>query len=74
MKISPDYDIAILGGGLAGLTAALYAARAGHAVAVFEKGPHAGGRATTQETDGYYFNQGLTPFTGRVRAAGSWAN
>lgn len=58
MKISPDYDIAILGGGLAGLTAALYAARAGHAVAVFEKGPHAGGRATTQETDGFYFNQG----------------
>lgn len=58
MKISPDYDIAILGGGLAGLAAALYAARAGHSVAVFEKGPHAGGRATTHETDGFYFNQG----------------
>lgn len=58
MKRTPSYDIAILGGGLAGLTAALIAARAGRAVAVFEKASHLGGRATTQETGGFYFNQG----------------
>lgn len=58
MHTSPSYDIAILGGGLAGLTAALYAARAGRSVILFEKASHLGGRAGTQETDGFYFNQG----------------
>jgi phytoene dehydrogenase-like protein len=51
-------DIAIVGGGLAGLAAATYAARAGHSVVVFEKAPQPGGRATTQEVDGFHFNQG----------------
>jgi phytoene dehydrogenase-like protein len=58
MNHTPSHDIAILGGGLAGLTAALIAARAGRSVAVFEKASHLGGRATTQETGGFYFNQG----------------
>lgn len=52
------FDVAVIGGGLAGLTAALIAGRAGRSVIVLEKGPHAGGRATTQNVEGFHFNQG----------------
>lgn len=52
------FDVAIVGGGIAGLAAAVYAARSGRAVVVFEQGAHAGGRATTRVTGGYHFNQG----------------
>lgn len=58
MNQLPKFDIAVIGGGLAGLTAALIAGRAGRSVVLFEKGPHAGGRATTQKVDGFHFNQG----------------
>lgn len=58
MNQLPKFDVAVIGGGLAGLTAALIAGRAGRSVIVFEKGPHAGGRATTQNVDGFHFNQG----------------
>lgn len=58
MKTPHVYDLAILGGGLAGLTAALIAARAGKSVLLLEKAPRLGGRATTQDTSGFLFNQG----------------
>lgn len=51
-------NIAIIGGGLAGLTAATYLARTGYDVTVFEQSTGYGGRARTQEHDGFYFNQG----------------
>ncbi|MBM3910372.1 MAG: NAD(P)/FAD-dependent oxidoreductase [Thaumarchaeota archaeon] len=51
-------NVAIIGGGLAGLTAATYLARAGYDVTVFEQSTGYGGRARTQEHDGFYFNQG----------------
>lgn len=57
-QFSSSFDIAIVGGGLAGLTAALYAARAGHAVVLFEKDSHGGGRATTHVAQGFHLNQG----------------
>lgn len=44
--VSPD-PIAIVGGGVAGLTAALRLAQAGQRVAVFEKRPEVGGQAAT---------------------------
>lgn len=47
----------VIGAGLAGLTAAATAARAGRAVVVFEAGT-VGGRARTDEQGGYRFNQG----------------
>jgi phytoene dehydrogenase-like protein len=50
--------IAIIGGGLAGLTAATYLARTGYNVTVFEQSTGYGGRARTQEHSGFYFNQG----------------
>ncbi len=52
-------DVAVVGGGLAGLTAACYLARAGVAVTVFEKAPALGGRAATQDYEGYRFNRGV---------------
>ena len=51
-------DVAIVGGGLAGLTAATILARAGKTVALYEKAQHIGGRAITQAYGEFYFNLG----------------
>lgn len=52
------HEIHIVGGGLAGLTAAAFAARAGARVTVHETRHRLGGRATTDERDGFRFDQG----------------
>lgn len=51
--------VVIVGGGLAGLSAACYLARAGVAVTVFERSAGLGGRAASQVQDGYTFNRGI---------------
>ena len=51
-------DVAVIGGGMAGLTAACYLARAGRGVTVFEQAPVPGGRAATQHSGGFAFNRG----------------
>ena len=51
-------SVAIVGGGLAGLTAAAYLARAGHAATLYEQAAELGGRARTQDHEGYRFNFG----------------
>jgi phytoene dehydrogenase-like protein len=48
----------VVGGGLAGLTAAATLARAGRRVTVLEAGEHLGGRARTRHRDGYDLNLG----------------
>ncbi len=49
----------IVGGGIAGLTAATLLGRAGKSVVVLEQAEHLGGRAATQTTpDGFHFNIG----------------
>lgn len=51
-------DVVVVGGGLAGLAAGAYLARAGRQVSVLEKARRPGGRARTRERDGYLFNLG----------------
>lgn len=51
-------DVVIVGGGLAGLSAACYLAREGKSVTLFEKSSQLGGRATTQRYDAFAFNRG----------------
>ena len=48
----------VIGGGLAGLTAAASLARAGWDVTVLEAGEHLGGRARTRRRDGFELNLG----------------
>src|SRR5262245_32831781 len=48
----------VIGGGLSGLTAAIYLARGGKNVLLIEKSNELGGRARTQVSNGYYFNLG----------------
>ncbi|HEX4996847.1 MAG TPA: FAD-dependent oxidoreductase [Terriglobia bacterium] len=52
------YDVAVIGGGLAGLTAAALAGRAGKSVVVYERAETLGGRAGTRNVDGFHFNLG----------------
>jgi phytoene dehydrogenase-like protein len=51
-------DVAVVGGGLAGLAAATYLARAGRSVTLFEKSRTIGGRATTHAKGDFRFNIG----------------
>ncbi len=53
-----DYDVVVIGGGLAGLTAAAYASRGAASVLVTDARTEVGGRARTERCDGFSFNQG----------------
>lgn len=53
-----ETDVVVVGGGLAGLTAATVAARAGARVVLLEARSGLGGRARTQERGGYSINEG----------------
>jgi phytoene dehydrogenase-like protein len=55
----PQTDVVVIGGGMAGLSAACYLARAGLSVALFEKSANLGGRAASQNHEGYLFNRGI---------------
>lgn len=52
------FDVAIVGGGVAGLAAAAYLGRAGLAAVVIEKGSELGGRARTASENGFFLNLG----------------
>jgi len=51
-------DVAVIGGGVAGLAAAALIARSGKPVRLFEQSHALGGRAQTKQQDGYYLNIG----------------
>src|SRR5690242_34576 len=57
-SVPTQVDVAVVGGGLAGLAAAATAARAGRSVVLFEQAPVPGGRARTRTEDGFSFNIG----------------
>jgi len=58
MTTDSSYDAIIIGGGLAGLAAATYLGRAGHRTLVLERSARLGGRAVTQEKQGFHLNVG----------------
>ena len=53
-----DADVVVVGGGLAGLSAAVLIWRAGRSVVVPEQAGHLGGRAGTHIRDGIHWNLG----------------
>ena len=52
------FDVVVVGGGLAGLTAAAILAEQGRRVALFERSDTVGGRAVTHVKDGFHLNLG----------------
>lgn len=57
------YDVAVIGGGPGGYTAALYCARSGYKTAVIEKMSAGGQMATTDRVDNYPgFEEGIDGF------------
>ncbi|MFO0947281.1 MAG: FAD-dependent oxidoreductase [Planctomycetota bacterium] len=63
------WDVAVIGGGLAGLTAAAKLARGGLRVGLFEQSKHLGGRAMTQVEKDIHFNLGAHALYVRGHAA-----
>jgi len=57
--------IAIIGGGIAGLTVALRRARLGDQITLFEKNPRVGGQLWTETQDGFVVEHGAEGFVAR---------
>ena len=55
--------VGIIGGGLAGLSAAVVLAGRGHKVTLFEANPWIGGKAAQWDQEGYRFDMGPTILT-----------
>ncbi|MCB2220620.1 MAG: FAD-dependent oxidoreductase [Bacteroidetes bacterium] len=53
------YDTIIVGGGIAGLTSAVYLARAGQKILLIEKNKEFGGLVNTFKRDGFHFEAGV---------------
>ncbi|MDH4280749.1 MAG: FAD-dependent oxidoreductase, partial [Acidimicrobiia bacterium] len=62
VTVPESVDVVVVGGGLAGLTAASCVADSGRSVVVLEARSAVGGRASTDERSGMLFNQGPRAF------------
>ncbi|WP_033439833.1 NAD(P)/FAD-dependent oxidoreductase [Saccharothrix sp. NRRL B-16314] len=60
-----DLDVAVIGGGIAGLAAAHELARAGREVRVFEAADHVGGRMATRRVSGFVADTGAEQISTR---------
>lgn len=58
LSAGTPFDVLVVGGGLGGLTTTALVAKRGLRVALLERATHVGGRATTQEKNGFHFNEG----------------
>ncbi|MFN9606045.1 MAG: phytoene desaturase family protein [Planctomycetota bacterium] len=58
-----SWNVAVVGGGLAGLAAACTLAARGHKVTLFEKNEWVGGKAAVHHQDGFRFDMGPTILT-----------
>lgn len=58
-----NLNVAVVGGGLAGLSAACVLAARGHSVTLFEKNSWVGGKAAVYRADGFRFDMGPTILT-----------
>lgn len=63
--MSQTFEIAIIGAGMAGLSAARALSDAGHSVTLFDKSRGSGGRMSTKRTDTGDLDMGAQYFTGR---------
>lgn len=54
-----DYEVIVVGGGIAGLTAAAFVAKAGRSVLLCEKENHCGGLVNSFERDGFIYDGGI---------------
>lgn len=54
-----QYDVIVVGAGIAGLTASVYLARAGKSVLLCERSDHAGGLVNSFVKDGFLFDGGM---------------
>ncbi|MEY9844232.1 NAD(P)/FAD-dependent oxidoreductase [Streptacidiphilus sp. MAP5-3] len=60
-----DLDVAVVGAGIGGLTAAYRLQQAGRSVQVFEAAPRVGGRMASSRVDGYLIDEGAETIADR---------